>query len=405
MDELPGLPVEVPQEYREQLIKFQNQIKILVNNHQILVSRSRKNPQDHQVLKQIDDVKNYLISFSDQQRDVLDRVRSYLKGLEDKRKKPLSPPDSPELVPALTSSKQELKTSRCSTPVKNSKSKSKKKAKGKSSKNSSSISPDSSDDECDEIFLAYFDSTEGYCGHIENYDINCPPVDEEKELVDENTGEELLFSRTQETLDSIQKENYMLNIDLLTDSQYNMSVSHLELIKKRKSLKRVSTYIPEVADKKYRYQTFLQNSITSPPHLRQRKPNQLPTVPRPVKSLSFPTTEKMETRNKSPSLSKSQVDGANDLSDSDSGENEENDVLSSDRMGERIELRNSLLKRKREMEMEIVLLQKKAKVLQEVREMQKEERCLLLKKQNETDAKIRNLHLFVAELCHPPEIL
>ena len=105
----------------------------------------------------------------------MDRVRSYLKGLEDKRKKPLSPPDSPELVPALTSSKQvflvllinefligklwiqELKTSRCSTPVKNSKSKSKKKAKGKSSKNSSSISPDSSDDECDEIFLAYFE--------------------------------------------------------------------------------------------------------------------------------------------------------------------------------------------------------------------------------------------------------
>ena len=57
------------------------------------------------------------------------------------------------------------------------------------------------------------------------------------------------------------------------------------------------------------------------------------------------------------------------MSDSDSGENEENDVLSSDRMGERIELRNSLLKRKREMEMEIVLLQKKAKVLQEVREV------------------------------------
>eukprot|EP00091_Calanus_sinicus_P015890 TRINITY_DN3486_c0_g1_i1.p1 TRINITY_DN3486_c0_g1~~TRINITY_DN3486_c0_g1_i1.p1 ORF type:complete len:336 (+),score=48.82 TRINITY_DN3486_c0_g1_i1:281-1288(+) len=334
MDELPGLPVEVPQEYREQLIKFQNQIKILVNNHQILVSRSRKNPQDHQVLKQIDDVKNYLISFSDQQRDVLDKVRSYLKDLEDKSKKPLSPPDSPELVPTLTSSKQELKTSRCSTPVKNSKSKSKKKAKGKSSKNSSSISPDSSDDECDEIFLTYFDSTEGYRGHIEDYDINCPPVEEEKELVDENIEEELTFSRTQETLDLIQKENYMLNIDLLTDSQYNMSVSHLELQKKRKSLKRVSSYIPEVADKKYRYQTFLQNSITSPPHLRRRKPNQLPSLPRPAKSLSFPTTEKMETRNKSPSLSKSQVDGANDLSDSD--ENEKIGVLGSSTLGEEL---------------------------------------------------------------------
>ena len=57
------------------------------------------------------------------------------------------------------------------------------------------------------------------------------------------------------------------------------------------------------------------------------------------------------------------------MSDSDSGENEENGELSSDILGERIELRNSLLKRKREMEMEIVLLQKKAKVLQEVREV------------------------------------
>ena len=57
------------------------------------------------------------------------------------------------------------------------------------------------------------------------------------------------------------------------------------------------------------------------------------------------------------------------MSDSDSGENEENGELSSDMLGERIELRDSLLKRKREMEMEIVLLQKKAKVLQEVREV------------------------------------
>ena len=93
-------------------------------------------------------------------------------------------------------------------------------------------------------------------------------------------------------------------LDLLTDNQHKMFVSHLEEKKKRKSRQRVTTYIPEIADKKYRYQTFLQNSITSPPHLRRRKPNQLPSIPRPVKSLSFPTAEKMETRNKSPSLSK-----------------------------------------------------------------------------------------------------
>jgi len=218
-------------------------------------------------------------------------------------------------------------------------------------------------------------------------------------LVDEDFDDELTFPRTQGTLNIIEKENYMLNIDLLTDSQYKMSVSQLEGKKKRKSLKRVSTYIPEVADKKYRYQTFLQNSITSPPHLRRRKPNQLPSLPRPVKSLSFQTVEKMETRNKSPSLSKSQVDGTDDLSD------EEIDANRSDMVVEKIEMRNSLLKRKREMETEIILLQKKAKILQEVREMQKEERCLLLKKQIETDAKIRKLHVFVADHCHTQENL
>jgi len=397
MEELPGLPAEVPQEYRQKLIKFQNQIKILINNHQILVSRSRKNPQDHQVLKQIDDVKNYLISFSDQQRDILDKVRLYLKDLDEKNKN-TDLDDSSDLITSPVSTKQEQKSSRCSTPVKNSKSKSKKKSKGKS-KTSSSITPDSSDDECDEIFLAYFDSKEGYCGHIEEYDINCPPTDGKEDLVDENFDEELTFPRTQGTLNIIEKENYMLNIDLLTDSQYKMSVSQLEGKKKRKSLKRVTTYIPEVADKKYRYQTFLQNSITSPPHLRRRKPNQLPSLPRPVKSLSFQTVEKMETRNKSPSLSKSQVDGTDDLSD------EEIDANRSDMVVEKIEMRNSLLKRKREMETEIILLQKKAKILQEVREMQKEERCLLLKKQIETDAKIRKLHVFVADHCHTQENL
>ena len=35
MDDLPGLPSEVPQEYREELVKFQKQIKILLNNYRV----------------------------------------------------------------------------------------------------------------------------------------------------------------------------------------------------------------------------------------------------------------------------------------------------------------------------------------------------------------------------------
>ena len=50
---------------------------------------------------------------------------------------------------------------------------------------------------------------------------------------------------------------------------------------------------------------------------------------------------------------------------------EEIDANRSDVVVEKIEMRNSLLKRKREMETEIILLQKKAKILQEVREVRK----------------------------------
>ena len=50
---------------------------------------------------------------------------------------------------------------------------SKAKSKNKSLKNSNEVShvtSESSDDE-DDVFLAYLDNTEGYRGHIENYDI------------------------------------------------------------------------------------------------------------------------------------------------------------------------------------------------------------------------------------------
>jgi len=398
MADLPGLPSEVPQEYRDQLVKFQKQIKILINNHQILESRSLKNPQDQKVLKQIDEVKNYLISFSDQQREVLDKVRTYLRILEEERKV-----DIHELGPPAIPLKKEHKTSRCSTPVKNHKNKAKKKGKGKSSKNSSSASPDSSDEECDEIFLTYFNPTEGYRGHVEEYDIECPPTDETDDLIEEKESEEFTFPRAGNQPNIDEKGSFMLNIDLLTESQYKMSVTSLDNNKRRKARKRVTTYIPEVADKKYRYQTFLQNSITSPPHLRRRKANQLPSIPRPVKSLSFPTVDKMETRNKSPSLSKSQIDGANDISDSDTDDAEESVAFQS--VEERIELRNSLLKRKREMESQMDKLQKKANLLQEKREVQKEDRCLLMKHQNETEEKIRHLHQFVSKHCYSTAVL
>jgi len=42
---LSGIPEEVPQEYKDQLLKFQNQIKVLLQNYQILHVRLEKNPE------------------------------------------------------------------------------------------------------------------------------------------------------------------------------------------------------------------------------------------------------------------------------------------------------------------------------------------------------------------------
>merc|ERR1712025_50256 len=164
--------------------------------------------------------------------------------------------------------------------------------------------------------------------------------------------------------------------------------TQLEEKKKRKALKRVSTYIPEVADKKYRYQTFLQNSITSPPHLRRRKPNQLPAAPPRSSPRTIPPLEKMETRNKTLNLFKSQEDGCADLVDE---VDDKDEPLLNNNFVERLEFRNQLLKRKLEMEEEMENLQKKAKILQDKRERQKEEKMILLKEQKETEQKIFQL--------------
>lgn len=126
------------------------------------------------------------------------------------------------------------------------------------------------------------------------------------------------------------------------------------------------TYIPDIADKKYRYQTFLQNTITSPPHLRRRKPNQLPTAPPRSSPRTIPPLEKMETRNKTLNLFKSQVDGCDDLVDE---VDDKDEPLLNNNFVERLEFRNQLLKRKLEMEEEMENLQKKAKILQDKREV------------------------------------
>ena len=122
----------------------------------------------------------------------------------------------------------------------------------------------------------------------------------------------------------------------------------------------------------YRYQTFLQNTVTSPPHLRTRKQNQLPSLPprASTRSVAAPV-EKMETRNKSLNLFRSQVDGCTDQLEAEAegvaAMEAQGEAVTS--LQERLAVRNHLLKRKLEMEDEMMHLQKRACVLQERKEV------------------------------------
>ena len=174
----------------------------------------------------------------------------------------------------------------------------------------------------------------------------------------------------------------------------------------------------------YRYQTFLQNTVTSPPHLRTRKQNQLPSLPprASTRSVAAPV-EKMETRNKSLNLFRSQVDGCTDQMEAEAegvAVEDQGEAVTS--LQERLAVRNHLLKRKLEMEDEMMHLQKRACVLQERKEVnislnynvsitlitqiifvylqrQREEKLLLLKEQKETELKIQSLLQYIADLA------
>ena len=158
-------------------------------------------------------------------------------------------------------------------------------------------------------------------------------------------------------------DNYSFS-DLLTEPSYNSTLSRIEELRRRKHFL-VVTYIPDISDKKLRYQTFLQNTITSPPRLRNRRSNQLPVLPPRVSTRNIPAPEKMETRNKSLGMFRSQVDGSDDLVE----DMEESVPPPTNNIEERIAFRNQLLKRKLEMEDEMEDLQKRARIVQERREV------------------------------------
>lgn len=399
-EEMPGLPPEVPSELRDQLGRFQRQIKVLVGNYQILVSRAENDPEDLVTVRQIEEVRKYLISFSNQQNVVLEKVRNFLANLEQEKRRHKyheysvlgPPPPGPILVKPKPRKKEKRKSKEFF-----------------SAKNSRSASPDLGDSDSDQTYLAYLDPGESqYRGHTEEYSVPCPSPPHCEEPEDECVG------GTQEPRERDGKEQYMLSLELLTTQELEVlhSQQDSQRRKKSKGQRRVSSYVPDVADKKYRYQTFLQGSTTFSPHLRRRTPastvsslprHSLPrhSLPRVNKTFSFPLETRMGTRSKSPSIARTQLDGVCDLSEEENEVSEDNmaRLRTGGDITDRLEVRDKLRKRRKELEEEMVALHRKQEWLWEVRQAQRENRELLLRQQRQTEHRIEEL-LYVLAGTH-----
>jgi len=402
----PGLPEEVPEELRMELGRLQRQIKVLLNNYQVLTGWAQQRPEDSGVAQQIAEVKRYLITFSNQQNSVLESVRNFLSNLEEeerchKQLHSLPPPSGPVAAKAKARKKDKRKSREWQGAA--------------SSKNSRSASPDSGGEEAEQIFLAYFSPGPGcFPGHTEAYDVMCPPPSIELDEVEVEVEEDSMELET-----SSAREAFFARLNLLTTEEGTRIEEVYSKRRQRRGKMKLPSYIPEVADKKYRQQTFLQSCLTSPPHLRRRTPApRAPALPlKPPAPLVLPPPSppppvlqetRMGTRSRSPSTATkiSQMDGTWDidfLDEEDSNDNPDNEnVISLDNvmtdgehLDQRVRLRNSLRKRRVELLAELSELESKKQKLCETKEVQRENRCRLLKQQEETEAKIRVLLDFV----------
>jgi len=400
----PGLPDEVPEELRLELKRLQRQIKVLLNNYQVLTGRAEQRPEDSDLGHQIAEVKRYLIAFSNQQNTVLESVRNFLSNLEEEKRfwhqqHSFPPPSGPVTTKAKARKKDNKRKSRDWQGA------------ASSSRNSRSASPDSAGEEAEQVFLAYFSPGPGcFPGHLEEYEVMCPPPSPEQEDVEVDDE----IEETVEMEMCSDREAFLARLNLLT----NEAGKNIEEVYKRRRLRRgkmkLPSYIPEIADKKYRQQTFLQSCLTSPPHLRRRTP-----APRaPIAPITKPATldlpppppppplmqeTRMGTRSRSPSTATriSQMDGTCDI---DFSEEEKSNNISKDekvieiegmkvekQLAERLQLRDSLRKRRIELLDELSELETKKIELCQTKEVQRENRNKMLRQQEETEAKIRTL--------------
>jgi len=376
---------------------------------EVLEERAERDPEDGSTLRQIGQVRRFLVTFSNQQNCVLRKVRTYLANLEEENRRcspVLAPPPGP-VVPKARARKKAARRSRdC-----------------EASRPSRSPSPDSQEEEeYTQAYLSYLEPAPGACrGHVEEYTVMCPSPESEEgeESVEEvEVGEEGV------------QGVFLSKLELLAAEQCQRIVEVQEKRQRRKRRAGVS-HVPEVSDKKIRQHAFLQSCLTSPPHLRRRAPlPRLPRAPPPPDTLAPrrppagppgalqrapggasesrrpPPGEGRATRSKSPSIARmGQVDGSWDMEEEMVEESAEEEEMEGEGSGEevgsvvaRLEERDRLLKRRAELLEEVQALQARSLELRNIREVQKDNKEAMMRQNRETEAKIQTLVTLAAQL-------
>jgi len=271
-----GIPPVVPKTLRHEVYRIQDQLKILVQNYKILRYRLSQDPDNPTILQQLDQVKDYIAEFNQEQFILLEKIRQFLRDLETGAffKKETSP-----------TPKDTIK---------------KKRGRKKDPSKSKSHTPSLSDEEEEREYYSYLTDPNLCKGHEEEYKI-APPSSE----LCERSVRGLEVPPSPKIHPSLVKQNlfnssndarkYMLHLELMPSTELDEYISLLA-VQRDKNKYREMLFIPEVSDKKYRNQSFLVKMAASPPQLRKRK-REPPTEKnqRPVRALTFPP-ERMGTR-------------------------------------------------------------------------------------------------------------
>jgi len=275
-----SIPPVVPQTLRNEAIRVQNQLKILIHNYKILSSRLDKDPEDKRLIAQVAQVQDYIVAYNQEQCFLLKKIRQFLKDLEAGkffRQQSLESSSSPHSSPNSKNSPNSLSDDDRET------------LDGEDHHSSSD------DEEKIDPYTQYFTDENLYTGHVEEYDVQCESCLDCDTRFSSPTKK--LKQREEISNQNTDQSKYMKNLEMLSAEARPEFESVLQS-QRENSKYRQFVYIPEVSDKKYRNQSFLVKLAVSPPQLRKRKQELAEKPNRPTRAVTFPPV-RMGTRKQS----------------------------------------------------------------------------------------------------------